>query len=413
MIADNRRESRLKIIPLEKSKIALLYLAAILMVFNGFFFNSNISNYILIASLFIGIALNCYQGYPSKTLILSAFGIVLAFLSIKANHSGYGSLIIYANIVLYLSAFANIRITEAQKRTVLRIAMVALVVVMMVFFKQDKMNTYYYSIMPGITAEKINPNTMAMMYLFFYFFACMELRGLPYKKTCYIISFALFAVFFYLIYLTHARTSLLALVVAFILNTVLWGRHAVPKLKFVFLALFLCTLLCVFAYLLFYKIVGEGFKILGKSLFSGREIVWTEALSIIKNHLFFGYDSSFAFSEGRYLSAHNSLLGVLFVFGIIPTAILIAVFYRSFAVTATKKTSMVAINAIFSTMILMCFETVLTDVNFYFFFALLFLAGRVFPTDQTCLWNKAPNFCEKRNKDIKSWLIDFLAVRER
>jgi O-antigen ligase len=115
----------------------------------------------------------------------------------------------------------------------------------------------------------------------------------------------------------------------------------------------------------------EELIVYGKNFFSGRQGVWQEALDLIQENFFFGNDNSYMFNN-KMASAHNSLLALLFMFGIVPTIIAIVVMFRTYKYAAQRGTPL-AIKLIFCCIFIMTFETLLTDANTYYYFALLFL----------------------------------------
>ncbi len=114
--------------------------------------------------------------------------------------------------------------------------------------------------------------------------------------------------------------------------------------------------------------VGE--EMMGKSVYTGREAVWAEALSLAKNNLFLGFSNKIDFNG--YLSAHNSLLAILCYFGVLGLIFSICVIYLSFKKLNDKCNSISAV-AILAALVVMCFETVLTDWTLMWPFSFLFI----------------------------------------
>lgn len=360
-------------VPKSNIKGFLLYIPAILILLNNVFLNaaeSSVDNYVLIGCFLVLIFSNLRKGKLSNNFLLALIGAGLAFVSTYINGSGLGSLFTYANLLMFLVLYSEIEITEKQKRTLYFIAMISLLVVVYIFSDLNVINNYYYSIFPEFTALRINPNTMGMIVFFLAFYLLYFCRGIKRIFLRRAVYFAVIVIVLYMLVPSNARTSLFAFLLFLCMSVLDFGKRKKTDSSKLFLILLLMSFFFVFIYIYLSKNM-EGLIVFGKNFFSGRQGVWQEALDLIQENFFFGNDNSYMFNN-KMASAHNSLLALLFMFGIVPTIIAIVVMFRTYKYAAQRGTPL-AIKLIFCCIFIMTFETLLTDANTYYYFALLFL----------------------------------------
>ncbi|MBO5889665.1 MAG: O-antigen ligase family protein [Clostridia bacterium] len=112
--------------------------------------------------------------------------------------------------------------------------------------------------------------------------------------------------------------------------------NKISKNKVVFLSLIVLLLSPVFCYLYsvtLFNIIGKGnLIIMGKDIFTGRQVIWKEAFEYIENDLILGlgntFKSTFYASSTEASNLHNQMMGCLVCFGIV-NMIIFAVAYSS------------------------------------------------------------------------------------
>lgn len=346
---------------------------------------------VLISFLLISVYLQIKRERFGRLFWLAILTLAFATVSATINGSGYGSLVALANLLLFLSFFSNVRLNVVEKKILLSFLLLSIIVCLLVYSRKA-VNTYYYSIFPSITKERLNPNTIAIYLFFAYVFASQLIAFYKDRQTRICLQLLLFAVTLLLVLKTEARTALLAfLIYAIGLFSRVFanGKKArgiedaspnkskhVNRVTFFAICL-LFTFLFAFAYCALYKIIGGQVKILGKNLFTGRQDVWTDAFDKIKNNLMWGYSNKYVFSFNgmEYTNAHNSLISVLFMFGIVPACLTVALMVWAFSNVVRERFNRFIIIAIYCCLIIMTFETLLTDANLYLYFGFLFLLG--------------------------------------
>ena len=360
----------------------LLYTPPLLMMINCIFLNgSHLIQYAaLLGCLAFGMMANLRKLAVSKSFFVAVLGIALALVSAMVNGSGFGSFVAYANLMMFSVLYSEIDFTPKQRKNMYTIVLLSLLAVLLIFSKYNHISTYYHSVLPALTAEKLNPNTVGLLAFFVGYFAlslCRHLKTRWFRELMYIV---ITAAVFALIWQSHARTSLLAfgmfVTSYFVFQLFRKRKNFYLKAAPLFLLGLLLSLLFVYAYIFLYQHMGSV-TVLGKSLFTGRQKVWGEALQLIYTNPWFGNNNSYQFG-GYTTNAHNALLSVLFMFGIAPTALLLAVLYQAYKAMCRRCDPM-TVHMIFCCIFIMIFETILTDSNIYYYFTLLFMRKEADP----------------------------------
>lgn len=192
------------------------------------------------------------------------------------------------------------------------------------------------ALIPNSVFDNVNPNTSGMYMMFLYVtsicFAIYSRKRIGYLIVALIslVSIELF----------KARTSLLG---ALIFTVLLVLFRFVKFERKNSLIIFLCAFGILFAYIYsvtLYDLIGPGkIYILGKDIFSGREIIWQAAFNRIKGHYWFGIGNTI--TEGDEFSSftanlHNQFVGIMVIFGL-PTFIVASFAFVKFTNSLTNN----------------------------------------------------------------------------
>ncbi|MGN0797246.1 MAG: O-antigen ligase family protein [Christensenellales bacterium] len=361
----------------------LLYGLSLLMICNSLTYqNSRISRIILFLTtvlLTICTAVMLFQrGSISREYVIAVVVIIIGAVNSIINGSGFGTIVNYANLILLLVYFSTFGISQRQKDVTQSLVIIAILTLLIIFSAQNPVSTYYESIFPSLNDNVLNPNTVGLLYFFLLVYSIILVNKMPFSIPLkYFVKIVLFAMIFYLSWPTGARTSVVAtglFFVADILNVIPSKRNPVVLQRLYVVGL-VATLLFTLFYMFLHKITNGNFEILGKNLFTGREVVWQEAYDLLKDNWLIGYDNHYAFLNGRVLNVHNSMLGVWIVLGIIPLIYCIKCIGDGFLMIAKSSRSRTTMYALFAMLFIMIFETLLTDSDFYLYFVLLFLVS--------------------------------------
>ncbi len=330
-------------------------------------------DYILIASTVILVAEILLRKKVSFLLggaiLASGWAVFCSF----ANGSGYGSAITQANLLISICLLATTKLTDKQrKRVILRMVLILLAIIIL-FFAKTEYKSYFLPILPYFPSDvRMSLNCIAMLTFYLLVFALefIEMTVVK-KKQKQILQLVVVALTLTHIYFSYARTSMLAAAV-FIVLAVFCKYGNRKKTRTVFLVALLCSFAIVYVYTTLYSV---GFlvdqKIFGKSFYTGREVIWKDALSMFWENPIVGFSNKTPFGPKNIYSAHNSLLAVLCYFGIFGFASTVAILYSAFKKVDCRKNPLI-ISALFSTLIIMCFETSITDWSLLLPFCLLF-----------------------------------------
>ncbi len=309
----------------------------------------------------------------SLDLIIAIGASIWAFACSFLNGSGFGSAINQTTLLISLSLFSSTKLTTIQRKRLVLCIVVILLTILVIFSATTQYHAYYISILPYFSSStQINPNCIAMLtfYLYVFSFEYLEITNIK-TRNKRVLQMAILCGVIYYIYISSARTSMSAAIVFTILFTFCKYRKAL-RTREIFLFALCFSLFIVFVYCGLYSV---GFLkdevIWGKGFYSGREDVWNHALLLFSESPIIGFSNKIAFGSGEFLSAHNSLLAIMCYFGILGLISTIFVLYLAFKKIDYKDNTLI-VSAIFSTIIIMCFETCITDWSLLLPFCLLF-----------------------------------------
>lgn len=319
----------------------------------------------LFLTLFLGVITLFFNAESIKKEFL-LFIVCLMFLAVSCIlNAAFGSAVILVNSMLYCMLFNSIGLKRQHIMIISAIIPVCLTLILLFAKKPEGYEVYYYI----FTGERINPNMIGMIIFFIMTNAICIIKNIRQLNVKWkvLLSTAVFIACAYFILKTKARTSLLAGLVfvlfIFFRNTK-WFKDN-KKYKF-FLSVAWCFVIIVtLVYIFLYNKLGEdGIKILGKSLFSGREKVWIDAYRMIKEHMFFGSGNKELFI-GVFESAHNSLLAIWKTFGVFAMIIFVII-YVSSRDKAGCEVDTIYRAMIVAVLFIATFETVFNDTHSYF-----------------------------------------------
>lgn len=346
------------------------------------------TNIILIASLGvllieIGRRVIENNGKASIELLIVFMSSIWAFVCSFLNGSGFGSAVTQTTLLMAVCLFSSTQLTRSQHNKVMFRMVLVLLLVLIIFSEPSLYRSYFSPILPYFpNTVHINPNCIAMLtfYLFVFLFEFIENASFKkrYKK---LLQFIVLAAALFYIYLSSARTSMFAALVFIALFWLCKYKKANITRTAFFIVLCL-SFVIVFIYTALYssgymidEIVG------GKNFYTGRESIWIEALQLVSKNPIIGFSNKIAFGPKEIYSVHNSLLAILCYFGIFGLVSTVAVLYISFKKIDYKNNPLI-VSALFSTTIIMCFETSITDWSLLLPFCLLFLQTKCKPANE-------------------------------
>ncbi len=292
--------------------------------------------------------------------------ILLLFVSLIKNRS-FGVVITYLNMCMFLILLNNVSFTLRQVQFI-RILTIGLLCFLISGFKFR----WKYGILWVYDGyDNINLNTYGILLLVLYF-NVVSLIGLLVKKrwirdAAFVIATV---VALYYIWQSECRSALIS--VFFLVAIIFVERVNYRKILFL---LVLAGAIVPILYISAYEVLGD-FQLLGKSLYTGREVVWLHTWEIIKDApiLGSGTSESLVISIGEITdSAHNIYLAFWKTIGIAPTLLFVWCLLNGRHVDDMTPHNVLSKKAFLACMVVSLVETLLNDANYNFLFMMLLM----------------------------------------
>ncbi len=306
------------------------------------------------------------------------FPVVLCGLSLLSMaltvflHGGIGMALVVINNLFICLSFNNIRIPKKNYSLIHLIT--ALGLTAYILASRIDLSGYVKIFTPF--QDRINENmfsiiVLACVFHYIAFISCQDITfGL--KWVFYTVVFSAGLIY---ILITKCRTTLIAygvFLLLFIFKEKPFSNFTFSAIVKTVLSL---SLLFTVAYVFLHQIFGQ-ITILGKGLFTGREIIWESAFGQIKDYFVFGSGTEFqveTVNSGTTYSIHNTLLGIWKSFGLIPTVSFILIFINDMR-NVDGKRYQTAEFALLSCLIICFFESFFTESTLYLLFLTFLLS---------------------------------------
>lgn len=287
-------------------------------------------------------------------------------------HGGFGSAIMAMNLLLAAMVYNNI---EIKRAVYVRLHLFLAVAVTFYVMTADISNIWAIT---DLTGNEVNPNTIGMFALAAYLHWICFLFERMVKGWKRSIAFILLSMgFVFLILVSKSRTSLLAICLFWALFFL--RKNAFGNKEFHILTVVLLVISVIFPVVyiaLANQFAETGIIVLGKNLFSGRQVVWQSVFDSIKQYPIFGSANELPIQNvgGQTTgSAHSMMLGYMKMFGIIPTVTIMLMFVNNHANDRFGMRRKIPQFAFLATIPCNFFENLYTDTRFYMLFAFFLL----------------------------------------
>lgn len=353
----------------------LLYLLPILgLVYMINYTRSAITSAVLIAVFLVSFAMFLIEYTYTYTKIFVLCINVASLLITGFRFAPWGSILQYMALLmmaLVLNSVVLRRKTYATLHT-----LTAVILTAYVFTARIPANL---SQITDIFGNRINPNMLAIFCLAGYCHwrcALDSVRKGKWLARC--LDLCAIVLFGYRMIALECRSVLLVFVMFLAASIVFRKPLKYSAFKTLVVLILLASLLFVFFYLGLYQVVGNR-QILGKSLFSGRQIVWGSGMDLIREHFFFGCGNDTPFMGPHntpMTSSHNTLLGLWKILGIIPMLTFIFLLVSKSNSGKTYKVLKTPQLIFLCTLVICVFESFYTEAALFVFY-LLFLPMRI------------------------------------
>lgn len=339
--------------------------------------NTNLNNIILllIAGLTIILFIDQMKVVNAYNFIILLVTLVLMSIATILGSGGWGAMVNFIILFLNLCIISQMRFSYKQIKI---LSITFILFYLIILFCSTKIGVYYVN--TDSFNFRINPNIMGYLTLLFAYFSINLLKLKSKKNKISIFKIIIIAIIISMMILsTESRTSLMAFILYIVL--IFFGKDIrknimKKKKKYRWIgAVIVITFVAVITYSYFLPLYFEGKSIiiLGKNIFSGRQVIWAEIFQLIRENWMIGVGSNFAFMNGELYSAHNFFLGFAATFGVPVMACVIILLYRIFKDYYMRNNNINSVDLIYiwiCLLIVSIFETVLS-YNIVTIFAVL------------------------------------------
>lgn len=307
--------------------------------------------HILLSGIILLIIFNIntiFQKNKRHTILLVLVEIVILLISILRNNGGLGSLEFFISIVLILLIGDSVSIS---KQTIKLLGIVSTICWILANVK--KMND-------------LNTNVASyqtfMLYVLMLPFIHYNIKSNIGKYVLLVVSTIIMIInsMYY-----DCRTVLAATIILFLFNIIplkIWKLSITKKILFFTITFGGLIVVAIYLYLYNNGINIDMSDFSNKSLYSGREVIWTYMLNQFTNgHLLFGIGSNFIQYGFSDIGIHNYMLNILVVFGSINFIIYMYMLYvfieKLFNKEIINKNKIIYISEIITIFLIEFFET--------------------------------------------------------
>ncbi len=269
------------------------------------------------ALLLILILFNYRSALDNNNLFLFFLSVVSVIIT-NIMFPALGVSLIVINVLLASILFNNIYIS---KRLYYRIRIITSISLLIYVLTCSTKSLAYYAAVKDALGNNLNANDYALIVFICYLNVVSVLDLMQKTKLKVFLIFVMSIGAGFLLYLSQCRTAIIGIIAFLVLILFMKNRLTYYKFRRVTLWLLLLSFLFPLVYLFLSK-QGIHVDVLGKSLFTGRQIIWEGAWNLIKQHPLFGCGNTpyaTGFTAAYETSSHNFLLGVMKMFGLIPT----------------------------------------------------------------------------------------------
>ena len=290
------------------------------------YFNATL--YLLVNSFILALifAIKWRKLSSNNAIILFIIGVISIIVT-NLMHSATGIGIIIINLILMQIVFREISINIRAYKLLHILVFSGLAF----YLAQIDFDSFSYRLITiDSFGNETNGNNIGFLIAFSFFHFRLCLYNLVKKKVCMAFSFLCFLIAEYYILLTGCRTAALMLGVYYLLlclkKTSFNNEKFIKIIMLEIIVSMIFPLVYIGAYYFF-----DNIEVMGKTIFSGREYVWLKAYELIMEFPMFGSGNDYTYGDlflGGGYSSHNFLLGVMKMFGIIPTISIIILFKK-------------------------------------------------------------------------------------
>ncbi|MBP3381926.1 MAG: O-antigen ligase family protein [Clostridia bacterium] len=301
----------------------------------------------------------------AKRLILVVNVVSVGFTLVL--RSGVGCVFAYANILLSCLLFNNIALPSKINKT-MRLLLVALMTLYLLCGRvEKKYETWFFY---DVNGEYINANTIGIIILsvalnFICYVSATDIRC----DAKVFVSVLTFAAAFFSINIFECRSALIALILFAVLACFVKNPFTFKTYRGLTVAILTVSLVFPVFYVFSYEYLAD-ITIMGKPLFTGRQLVWESAFELISQAPILGSGTEMSFEgvAGGTESGHNMLLSLWKTTGIVPVITLFFVMVNHTKEMKNASRNRLIQFAFLATLVVCFFESFYTDARLQMLF---------------------------------------------
>lgn len=306
MVSTNKR--------LSDKILSLILLSSFCMIGCAFFMDIDTITLFLFLNIALCILAYFVQIRTNRVMVkcsLIMIGIILLHYLLYMETLKFVDVLILISIICFVKVVSNNQLTKTNQNILFWGAVICSVLLIV-----NMNNPDYYNENDWLQLVYENSNTAGVVGL--NLFACILLTLEERKRTILkIIAMFILLGLARVVYLTSSRSSFTAMLLLIVLY--LWQKR--KKIRGFFLKLFLfLPILMIPLMIAYYEVIPDEFLYLGKTLHSGREILWDEATQTIFTNFWNG--------ENAFTSGLNVVLRLPYLCGLIGTVVLFVFLYK-------------------------------------------------------------------------------------
>lgn len=344
------------------NNIILLLLSFIVVA--GFLFDAEylflIVTWVLLAFLTL---LNIGNIPVMSALVLGAN--LLSVICTILLYDGIGVILIFLTLLMTLICFNSIPFSQRIRKNVHLICGIGL---MMFFFSASSVTRMHgWLVFYDRNGTLINNNTLGILVVGFCFSLLLwnDMRMGRHGKR--LIAFCVYIASFTFAFITGCRSAMLVLLLYLITRIFVKNRISDKAFRRFIVIILVLSLMFPILYVALYQI-WPNVTFMGKTIFSGRQLIWIDTFDQITRNLLFGSGTAFEVGKG-FESVHNMLLGIWKNVGLIPLISTVCMFVSYKRTAVSQKQQLMIISMLIFTF----FETFMMDINFLLMFSFLMI----------------------------------------
>ncbi|PER82241.1 O-antigen ligase family protein [Bacillus cereus] len=278
--------------------------------------------FFLLSLLTINFKVDSRKGYIYIIFILFIFSSLLSLL----DHPSSKGVYIFIELLLINILFIFLTIYNLAENIIKHISILGMLYVLICYILDVSTNGRMSNIL------YINPNTLGAIVLYLYIFFMFRMNYYKQRRIRSLYFFCVSFLSIFLIFYSQARSIWISLTVFFV-TYYMWDFLYKRK---IFSRMYICIILafCMLFSFFYPRLPEYDFaldwnrellELTGKSLFSGRQLVWKDLLNSAMENPLLGYSFDMRFNGG--MSAHNMYLEIILQSGILGLGFLLILFY--------------------------------------------------------------------------------------